>query len=205
MTTRLIAPIAALLLALTIAAPAAAAEPPDNHPFIHGAPGWFDDGIDQYHYSRSWGGWVDDRCGTSQEHFRVVVYNHANYEGPKTRICHSATNRKGTPNNDTWCEIPLGWNASWGSVDACRKANSSYGVANDRVTSMKIWGLDAGECVRFFEHKNHKGRWFTRFSGSVPNLGNYKYPNTSWHFNDRLSSTIRKASSGPCSTAYGQN
>lgn len=198
---------ASLLLLLTMAAPAAADHiPEDGHRFIHGVNNWLDPIPDQYRYSASWNGWVDDYCGTDSEKFRLVIYASKNFSGGKTRVCHASTNRTGSGSNDNWCELPLGADASWQAVDACLKSSlfgQEYGVANDRVSSLQIFGLTSNQCLRFFSDRDHQGRWVT-LSNHAADLDDYQYPEKWYFFGDRISS-LKVKSGSACDKRYGTN
>ena len=199
--------LAAAFAIAGFAAPTAAhtgSDPADNHVWIHDVtPGWLEYNPDQYRWKDWFNGWIDVKCGTSGQEFRIDFYSNANYTGKKVRVCHDTTGPNGA---STFCEVPMGGIAKWGGVDACIKGGlfaTGWGTANDKVTSFKVQSLPGTSCIRVFEHKDRKGRWFTT-KQSQPNLANRYFPNTSMSFNDRISS-LKKKTGTACNNTFGSN
>lgn len=199
----LVAPVIVALL-LMIATPVAAAEVtkvdlPNGYSWLQGFP----TAIHDFHWSDANGGrWVDDRCGTSRQRFRIELYQHRDYGGNSVVLCHNVThgNQDGTA-GATFCEVPLGVMADVLDTATCNVHGAlNAGTANDMISSIDIIGLGAGKCLRLFEHRDHKGRSLV-IGGDIRNLHKYRVADSS--MGDRISSVKKRSKAKHCTSAVG--
>jgi len=154
---------------------------------------WIDNlptNVDNYHWSTANGGqWVDDRCGTSGQKFKVALFRHTNYRGDSVRVCHKWTKGTGADAESDWCQIPLGAASNIGNAVSCyiNPILTNF-VSSDEISSINlIGGFPNGKCFRIFWDKNHGGPSLS-FSRDIPDLSRYSPPEYSQSWNDNASS-----------------
>lgn len=204
---RRLALVALVTLALSVlnAAPAAAAELKVAGSQLLNGQSWlngFPTSIHDYHWSTARGGrWVDDRCGTRRQRFMIVLYQHKDFGGNSVVVCHSYThsNDQGKA-GASLCEVPLGTGADVFDAAACNlSALFTSGVANDKISSIDVVSLRSDQCLRLFEHGDHKGRYL-KIDGDIRNLHRYRVGGSS--MGDRISS-IKLSPTRTCAGAVG--
>lgn len=97
---------------------------------------------DGFSWISSFGGWVDNDCGTSAMQFRIILYEDGGYSGDKTKICTSQS---------TFCNVPRG------SGDHS-KDNCDIGWFNDEASSMDVQYIPSGY-VCLYQNINYGGSW----------------------------------------------
>ncbi len=89
-----------------------------------------------FHWDATFGGNIDDRCGTEDQTFKVTIFedNIAEGLGRKARVCSFV---------DNFQHIPL--------------SSDGTGNWNDRVSAMNVQQLASGGCIRFYYNKKGEG------------------------------------------------
>jgi hypothetical protein len=147
--------------------------------------------IHEYTYAHSTGTWKDDECAAPGG-YAVMFYEHANFSGSQTRVCHGHTRTWDSDGDQTGrhCDVPLGGQSvGEANFQECQSAvGASGGVIKDRVTSLKLLsGPFDSRCLIIYADNDHSWpyRQFANhgyFGGDIDNLG------PSINFNDRMSS-----------------
>ena len=150
--------------------------------------------IDRYHWVSSASMWVEDACFTSQEQFRIVLYQHVDYTGNAVKICTNRTREEHSPKAH-FCDVPMAppWVINGQHFSLCHAFNGSNGyVAQDAASSVRVWSVPSGKCVRLFYDVNHQ-YWYLELKQGVhvPRLWE-------WGFNDVVSS-VKRVGGGKCS------
>jgi len=193
-----LAVVSTLLIGRPVAAAEVATDLPNGHSWLQGFPTTIHD----FHWSRLNGGrWVDDRCGTSQQRFRIILYAHKDFRGNSVVLCHGSTHGKGTRLGATFCEVPLGVLSNVSNAASCNLSGLfKQRTANDKISSIRVVALGRTRCLRLFEHSDHKGRSLV-IDGDVRSLHQYRVGGS--HMGDRISSVVRSSEAWRCAWAVG--
>lgn len=191
--------VSALLFGSPVAAADVAADLPNGYSWLQGFPTTMHD----FHWSRANGGrWVDDRCGTPEQRFRIILYKHKDFRGNSVVLCHGTTHGNGTRQGATFCEVPLGVLSNISNAASCNVSGLfTQRTANDKISSIKVVALGRTRCLRLFEHRDQGGRSLV-IDGDVRNLHQYRVGGS--HMGDRISSVARTSEpSWRCAGAVG--
>ena len=190
--------VSTLLIGRPVAAVKITTDLPDGYSWLQDFPSTIHD----YHWSGLNGGrWVDDRCGTSGEQFRIILYAHTDFRGNSVVVCHGYTHGKGRGLGATFCELPLGALSNVSNAASCNLSGLfKQKTANDRISSIRVAVLGRTRCLRLFEHLDHQGRSLV-IDGDVRNLHDYQVGGS--HMGDRISSVALSSEAWRCASAVG--
>lgn len=119
-----------------------------------------------YSWNSSFGGYVDDNCGTSNERFQLVMYRDINGGGPKVKIYQAEPN---------FCYVPL---TNGSDVYAC--GVFTYLPLNDQASSAWAKSLPSGYCIIMATHSMYNGTILSLdYEGQFVNLTNWSWANDS--------------------------